>query len=179
MKKLFLIAGHSLSDVGACSLLREADEAIKLRDLVFAKCNPDTTQVFRDDDNSDLAQVVRDVNQVADKGDILLSIHFNAFNGSARGTEALVYHDVDECTERVAQSLTSEISEVLGTIDRGVKYENQGRHSRLAILNDTKTASILLEVCFVDNKEDVEAYKTKRELIANSIVKHLNTLRYE
>lgn len=179
MKKLFLIAGHSHHDVGACSLLREADEAIKLRDLVYSKCEPNTTQVFKDDDDASLKQVVADVNRVADKGDILLSIHFNAFNGSARGTEALVYHNVDECTERVAQSLTCEISEVLGTVDRGVKYENQGRHSRLAILNDTKTKSILLEVCFVDNQKDVEAYLAKRELVANSIVKHLNTLRYE
>lgn len=100
-----------------------------------------------------------------------ISIHFNAGannksgNGVTTGTEVLIYNLNDSKTKAVAQSIANEIS-ALGFRNRGVKQRQD-----LYVLRKTKAKAMLIECCFVDDKDDVNLYNTKK--MASAIVKGL------
>ncbi|MBF2063981.1 MAG: N-acetylmuramoyl-L-alanine amidase [Calothrix sp. C42_A2020_038] len=96
------------------------------------------------------------------KVEIFVSIHFNAFNKQANGTEV---YAVGEQSFRVAKSVLDEIVK-LGFFNRGVK---NGSH--LFVLRNTNMTRILVECCFVDSKKDMDLYNP--ESMANAIVKGL------
>ena len=56
--------------------------------------------------------------------------------------------------------------EGIGFTDRGVKTTKG-----LYFLNHTKAPAVLVEVCFVDDKDDYILYKRNRNVVAKSIVK--------
>src|SRR5690606_41159669 len=97
--------------------------------------------------------------------DILLSIHFNAFNGIARGTETLVRRSSDNVNYDQDTALAQRVNDAVyhcilahdeGARDRGVKEQ------RLAVLSDGSLGnsadyhplrSALLEVEFIDHQD--------------------------
>ncbi|HDK7180785.1 TPA: N-acetylmuramoyl-L-alanine amidase [Clostridium botulinum] len=91
--------------------------------------------------------------------DLFVSIHFNCFNGSAHGTEVFTYGG-KSFTEanRVLSNLSS-----LGFTNRGIKDG-----SNLYVLRHTKAKAMLIEVCFCDNKTDMNIYMAEK--CANAIV---------
>lgn len=96
------------------------------------------------------------------KLDVFVSIHFNAFNQQANGTEIFA---VSEKSRKIAKPVLDEIVK-LGFFNRGVK---NGSH--LFVLRNTNMPGILVEGCFVDSKKDMSLYNP--EAIANAIVKGL------
>lgn len=92
--------------------------------------------------------------------DLDISIHFNSYNGSAKGTEVLY---VNSAVVPIASQIAKNIAS-LGFSNRGVK-----KNTGLYFLNNTKNKALLIEVCFVDNKEDAERYKANRDKIARAI----------
>ena len=79
------------------------------------------------------------------KADLFVSIHFNGNNNrNANGTEA---HTLQKNTPgwQIATSTASEVSSVLGTMNRGPKATS------LAVLRNKKIPSILVEVAFLSN----------------------------
>jgi len=91
--------------------------------------------------------------------DIFVSIHFNAFNGQANGTEVFAISDAGK---KVAQKVLDEIVK-LGFFNRGVK---SGSH--LYVLRRTNMPGILIECCFIDSAKDIQLYDG--ETMANAIV---------
>jgi N-acetylmuramoyl-L-alanine amidase len=81
--------------------------------------------------------------------DLLLSLHCNAFNGKARGTETF-YRGAPNQVEAVR--INRAVVSALGTTDRGAKTEASSQHSRLAVLGFPK--AFLIELAFIDNPED-------------------------
>ena len=96
------------------------------------------------------------------KVDILVSIHFNAFNGFANGTEIFAIGDTDK---KISKSVLDEIIQ-MGFFNRGVK---NGSH--LFVLKNTNMPAILIECCFVDSAKDMQLFDS--EAMANAIVKGL------
>ncbi|WP_414528938.1 N-acetylmuramoyl-L-alanine amidase [Nodularia chucula] len=94
--------------------------------------------------------------------EVFVSIHFNAFNGQANGTEVFAASDAGR---RIAQPVLNEIVS-LGFFNRGVK---SGSH--LYVLRNTRMPAILVECCFVDSPRDMNIYEP--EATANAIVKGL------
>lgn len=94
------------------------------------------------------------------KVDCDVSIHFNSSNGQGNGTEVL-YKTVagSKWATKVQKSIVKEC----GFKDRGIK-----KRDNLYYLNNTKNVAILIEVCFVDNKNDVNKYNSKK--VAKAIV---------
>jgi len=82
-------------------------------------------------------------------GDRMISLHCNAANGSASGTETF-YRGADDLD--IAKKLTAAVCGALGTKNRGPKTESQSQHSSLAVLEFDKCW--LLELGFIDNHED-------------------------
>ena len=91
--------------------------------------------------------------------DFFVSIHFNAFNGQANGTEVFAISDGGR---KVAQKVLDEIVK-LGFFNRGVK---SGSH--LYVLRRTNMPGILIEGCFIDSAKDMQIYDG--EAMANAIV---------
>lgn len=88
--------------------------------------------------------------------DIFFSIHFNAFNKKAYGTEA---YYLSQTGKLYADSIVTEISK-LGYHNRGAKL------GRFYVLKHTTCPAVLIECCFCDNPSDMEVYNSTRLAVA-------------
>ncbi|MGG7152333.1 N-acetylmuramoyl-L-alanine amidase [Clostridium neonatale] len=95
--------------------------------------------------------------------DLCVSIHANA--GGGKGTEVFTYKAKEVTQARaVLNNLVA-----LGFTNRGIKDG-----SGLAMVKRPKATAMLIEVCFVDTKSDVDLYNSiGAEKIANAIVNGL------
>ena len=93
--------------------------------------------------------------------DLIVELHLNAYNGTAKGTEVLYYSNKGK---EYAQKVNDKLDDIF--TDRGIKYRND-----LYILTQTDPISILVECFFCDSKEDYqrgdEAHE--KDLIARKI----------
>lgn len=95
--------------------------------------------------------------------DLFLSIHFNCFNGKAKGTEIFTYQGRNV---KQAKAINNNLSEFF--VNRGVK-DGTG----LYVIRNTKCEAMLLEVCFIDNREDLMTFMNNIPLISKAIVEGL------
>lgn len=157
-------AGHNFKVPGAGGCFSETSEDRKVKDLVISKLRSLGHTVYDCTDdagttvNANLANIVRKCN--AHRVDLDISIHFNAFNGQAHGTEVFQY---DGQTSSVSNAILNAIC-ALGFTKRGVK---NGAH--LYVIRNTISPAILIECCFCDNAGDAAKYNA--ESMATAIVK--------
>lgn len=104
-------------------------------------------------DHKDPAPVGTRAKIAAEHGcDVLISLHCNAANGQANGTETFYRADANKA---LATACNAAIVASLGTRDRGIKTESQSQHSRLAVLGFPR--AVLIELGFIDHAEDRRA----------------------
>ena len=96
--------------------------------------------------------------------DIFVSIHCNAFNATAKGTEVECYGPGEG--ERLAQCIQNQIVGSLGTVDRGVKHM-----PGLRVLRKTNMTSVLVEMAFIDQDEDCQLLTEKTDEFARAIAR--------
>ena len=100
-----------------------------------------------------LTKIVKKCN--ANAVDLDVSIHFNAgakdADSSTTGTEAYIY-SASSKAKGMAENICKAIAE-LGFKNRGVKV-----NGNLYVLRKTTAPAVLVECCFVDDKDDVELY---------------------
>lgn len=161
--KILLIAGHGAGDVGAVGNgCKEADLTRELVNLIEPKLKRYATVVKYNQKRN----AFKDVNNgtfTIGKFDYALEVHFNAFNGKARGTEIFVT-DKEKGTG-VESSIMAQMKKHFSV--RGVKRKN------FTVINTIKNkgiSSALLEVCFIDNAIDMKYYLKNKDRIAQSIV---------
>ena len=177
-------AGHGAQDSkspGAVGLIKESIENRKVKDEVISLLRKEGHTVY--DCTVDYPSSQQDaLNKIIEKCnsnnvDLDISIHFNSGandergNGNTTGVEVLVYKLGGEA-EKVSKRIANQISK-LNLKNRGVKVRNN-----LAFLKNTKATSLLIECCFVDDKDDVNAYnyKTMAKAIVEGILnKTINT----
>jgi len=94
-----------------------------------------------------------------------VSVHFNAYNGTANGCEVLYTTDAGE---ELAQDLADAICAAGGFVNRGPKERND-----LAFLNGTDETAVLIETAFCDNTSDCQRYRERFEPICRSIAETL------
>lgn len=80
--------------------------------------------------------------------DVFVSIHFNAFNGQANGTEVFAISNVSKA---IAKSVLNEIIK-LGFKNRGVKS------TPFFVIKNTSMPAILVECCFCDSTADMARF---------------------
>ena len=177
IKKVTVHAGHNPSGkiaCGASDLLDESTEAryitrkviklLKKNGIKAVNCtvNNGTSQ------SDVLHKICAKCNAVAD-ADLHISIHLNSGrndkkgDGRTGGTEVLLTKDADDKGD-IAKRVCNQMAK-LGFTNRGVKVT-----SGLYFLNHTKAPAILIEVCFVDDKDDYMLYTSDRMDVANAIV---------
>ncbi|WP_100066070.1 N-acetylmuramoyl-L-alanine amidase [Miniphocaeibacter massiliensis] len=107
--------------------------------------------------------------------DLLLSIHTNAFNGTANGTET--YDDTNSkfSNKELATLINNTIVKVLGTKDRGVKYWklSNGKNYFGVLRNNSAINGMLIEHAFHDNKSDVKKWESNQNKLASELAKSL------
>lgn len=119
--------------------------------------------------NANLSQIVAKCNAHAVDRDI--SLHFNSGrnnpsgDGSIGGVEVWLYDSSDSNLVADAKRVCENIAK-LGFKNRGVKY-----NKNYYILKNTRAKAMIIEVCFVDDKDDVLLYKkVGSKAIAKAIV---------
>jgi N-acetylmuramoyl-L-alanine amidase len=161
MNAVCLDPGHGMSnrragvyDPGACAFgKKEAEIAMdwvnELRVILQARGH----KVVRTRINgSDPAPVGERAGIAEEYGcDIMLSIHCNAANGAANGTETFYR---GEFNKELASKINAALCAALGTKSRGVKTESASQHSRLAVMSFQPC--FLIELGFIDNAGDLE-----------------------
>lgn len=175
--KINIHAGHNPDGkiaCGAIGLIKESTEARKIKDLVVDKLKTlghtvyDCTIDNGISQNDVLKKIVTKCN--AHSVDYDISIHFNSGakdkigNGKTTGVEVFTYSSLSK-TNKVAKNICSSIASI-GFKNRGLKHSKS-----LYFLKNTKSPALLIEVAFVDDKDDVSLYLSNIENISNAIVK--------
>lgn len=162
--KINVHAGHNYHVPGASGCFSETSEDRKVKNKVISLLRTAGHTVYdcTDEDgrtqNANLANIVHKCN--AHSVDLDVSIHFNAYNGTAHGVEVCVPTGSSQKTR--ANRICSKIA-ALGFSDRGIKYRDN-----LYVLNRTKAPALLIECCFCDSKVDAKLYDADK--MAKAIV---------
>lgn len=168
MAKYNVHAGHcpqGKGASGAVGFLKESVEDRKVKNEVIRLLKSQEHTIYdctcdtEESQSGCLDKIVSKCNQHSVKRDI--SIHLNSGrndqkgDGATGGTEVYVYSGSSEAygdAERICQ----EISKTLGITNRGVKI-----NTSLRVLRATKSPALLIECCFVDDKDDYKHWDAK------------------
>lgn len=166
--RILLISGHGNGDPGASSVIngtvyKEANEARKvtaalqsvLKKSADVDIYPVNRNAFEDCTNGVLASYAN-----IGSYDYVLEVHFNAFqsqdfDGNTKGVEC--YITTSESGSTVESLICNKVSNV-GLTNRGVK-----RYDWSVIYNVKRygVSSALLELCFIDDPDDMTVYLNK------------------
>mgnify|MGYP000945343095 FL=1 len=169
--KVFLNPGHAPNgnpDPGACGCgLRECDIAKSIADLVESYLTAAGVEVVGNLQSDGLYDIVSASNRT--DADVFISIHCNACNGNANGTEVWHYYGSGE-GEKLADCIQNQIVDALGTVDRGVKGAKPGVNG-LYVLNNTDAVAVLVELAFIDNESDAALLRERQDEFARAIAR--------
>ena len=164
MAKYNVHGGHNSIVPGAASILNEVTEDRKVKNKLISLLKGAGHTVYDCTDDSgrtsgaNLANIVAKCNKHS--VDLDISIHLNSGrkdtkgDGSTGGVEVFCY---DSRTKSVAEKITDAIAEEFGYHNRGVKYS-----TGLYVLRNTKSKAILIECCFVDDKDDAKVWNAEK-----------------
>lgn len=165
--KVFLNPGHKVGlDSGAVNPQNgktEAETVLKIGGLVadyLATAGIDyeilqSNSLAGEDEDAFNPSICRTANESG--ADIFVSLHCNAANGRAQGTETLVYSEKGDSLV-LAKAIQKHIVESLDMVDRGIKSRPD-----LAVLRHTTMPAVLVELAFIDNDEDCQKLKNEYE----------------
>ena len=174
--KIVMSSGHGKYVRGASGYIDEVDEARKVVETTAKVLHELGVGIvtYHDDvsklQNENLNRIV-DFHNSQGAHDLDISVHFNAYEttSKAMGTECL-YVTQNELAVKVAQA----IANAGKFINRGSKHRGD-----LFFLNQTAEPSILIEVCFVDSKADVDLYHANYSRICQAIAEAVSGKKLE
>ncbi|MGE9290138.1 MAG: N-acetylmuramoyl-L-alanine amidase [Puniceicoccales bacterium] len=199
-RRVIIDAGHGGKDPGGQNLnmgMDEKDLALALSRLIGAKLQQEGFEVsFTRTDDTFIPLKTRPAMANRGKGDIFLSIHFNAARESVRGIETFVYtlqndpsssrSSVDPEDHRRYQAnvndpwnallgyyIQRELIAATGVPDRGLK------RARFTVLEDLNSPGALLELGFVSNNKTARLLQTAeyRNRLANAVASGVRRYR--
>lgn len=180
--KLLLISGHGAGDPGATSSIggvayREADEARRvtaaLSKALASYCDvtvyPTDRNAYDDYKKGTLAALAG-----FSACDYVLEVHFNALkavtaDGNTKGVEC--YVPVGAENDDTETAICKAVAAV-GLTNRGIKKYNW---SVIAAAHRAGVPSALLEVCFIDDPDDMAVYKARFQAIVDAIASAIIT----
>lgn len=167
MGKYNVHAGHcpqGKGAFGAVGILKESvedrlvkDEVIRLlkaqgHTVYDCTCEENTTQ------QGCLSKIVAKCNKHS--VDLDISIHLNSGRKDSKGdndTGGVEVYNYDSGTKAISDRICANIAKALGIRNRGTKYDKS-----LYVLANTKSKALLVECCFVDDRDDAERWDYKK-----------------
>ena len=168
--RLGIIVGHSHEYQGARSISGQISELLyndELAKEIVKRLSRTVsiipTLIYRKGTYSQLPRVVN-----ATGVDIALSLHCNAFNNQASGSEVL-YYGKSKNSEHLAKLMQKHLVEALHLPNRGIKpliFRGRGLH----LLKKTSMPCIIVEPFFIDNPNDLDHANNRRSDLIQSYV---------
>ena len=159
LPKIILTAGHRGAGTGANGFLDEGKEAIRFRNALVERLKQKAIYPITDNDNEKLGALIKRLNTYG-RNCIAMDFHFNASpKNTAHGCEVLVYEKTSYQNRLRAEQVCQTIEKCSFIYNRGVKDHDEGQHERLAYLQDLNCPSMIVELCFVTNVDDVDKYQ--------------------
>lgn len=175
IKKVNIHAGHNPDGkiaCGAVGIIKESTEARYLVDKIVDGLREQGITTYDCTVNNGTGQrdilekIVKKCN--AHDVDLDISIHFNSGRNDRKGDGKTggveVWMRTDEGIKRTIGRKICNKLENLGFMNRGIKTTKS-----LYFLNHTKAPAILIEICFVDDKDDTKLYKQVKNEIPEKI----------
>lgn len=173
--KIGIDMGHTLSGEGTGSQgcgYKEQNLTRELGKIVIEMLKKEGHIVYDctvDKSSNNAQQLIDRVNKANKQPlDLFVSIHFNACvndvkgDGRTTGTEVLL-HSMSSKAKPYAERIVKKIANV-GLKNRGVKTHNA------YVLKHTKAPALLIETCFIDDRDDMNVYLKSPRRVARAIV---------
>jgi len=164
MKKCALVIGHKKNSPGTANVPSGIDEfsyndalSIEIEKVVEGV---EVQRIYRRTYES----LPGDINEY--EPDFIISLHCNAFNTEASGTETLYYHKSSN-SEKMAELLNDKLVEALGLKNRGIKpksVEDRGGY----LLKYTHAPCVIAEPFFMDNEDDFMTANVNRKMLVQA-----------
>lgn len=173
--KIGIDMGHTLSGEGTGSQgcgYKEQNLTRELGKIVIEMLKKEGHTIYDctvDKSKNNAQQLIDRVNKANKQPlDLFVSIHFNACvndvkgDGRTTGTEVLL-HSMSSKAKPYAERIVKKIANV-GLKNRGVKTHNA------YVLKHTKAPALLIETCFIDDRDDMNVYLKSPRKVAKAIV---------
>ena len=167
--------GHTLSGEGTGSQgcgYKEQNLTRELGKIIIEMLKKEGHTIYDctvDKSSNNAQQLIDRVNKANKQPlDLFVSIHFNACvndvkgDGRTTGTEVLL-HSMSSKAKPYAERIVKKIANV-GLKNRGVKTHNA------YVLKHTKAPALLVETCFIDDRDDMNVYLKSPRKVAKAIV---------
>ena len=120
--------------------------------------------VFRDNSTSGYSKLPAKLNRL--KPHFIVSLHCNAFNGSATGTETLYYH-TSSGGKKLATIVQRHLLDALELNDRKIKPKHESDRGG-SLLKLTNAPCVIAEPFFIDNDSDLAVANRRKIGLANA-----------
>lgn len=172
--KVALIVGHERKAQGGSNMDGTTEytfnkELAQRIAPVLISMNFEPVIIYRD--GTTYSKLPAKVNKV--NPDIAVSLHCNAFNRLATGTETLHYIN-SERSQRLALCMQRHMVKALGLRDRGLRPVNAKHKGRKGdkgghLCKYTNMPTVILEPCFIDNNKDLATARANFDALALAI----------
>ncbi len=180
-------AGHGAHDSGAVLELedgterQEKDDTLWLAKLLQRELEAYGVKVVMTrEDDSFLELYDRTLMANSLDVDLLVSLHRNAYysngkmNDRVKGVEIWIHNSRPTAARQLANRMLDAILAVGGMEDRGVRYGSMTDYNEnYAINRRAMMTSMIVEMGFISNEEDNEAYDTYGEAYAKAMAKEI------
>ncbi len=169
-----VVVGHRESAKGAVSSDRSVTEfdfnSALAKEIEKRVKKARVRIVFRDNRPDGLKRLPGKINQIAPH--FILSLHCNAFNRTAQGTETLFFNSSAK-GRRLAEIVQKRLLRALELKDRGIKGKNAGDRGGL-LLRFTNAPCVICEPFFIDNDADLDRALRRRKSLAQAYARAID-----
>ena len=158
--KVFINPGHGGNDPGACGFgCNERDIVLGIGKLTqqYLDAVGFHTRLLQFDGLDEIVDAANFFD-----ADIFISIHCNAFNGVAHGTESFYFYG-SKAGARLAACINNQITDTIPLVNRGVKTAG------FYVLANTFMPAALVETAFIDSPQDFDLLKFRQDDFARAI----------
>ena len=176
MGQIFISAGHGGAENGVIDTgvrvagTTEAQEMIQLRDMVAPELRSRGFSVLAVPDDLSLVQTISWINARSRSGDVALEIHADAHSGPEARGASVFYIDQNEARKKHAElMLLALLRRVPQLLSRGAKPDTATGVGSLAFCRRVRSSSLLMEIGFLTNPQDLELIQSRRREFALGI----------
>lgn len=153
--------GKTVYDVGAVNRSLNITEAQKVRELAELMKQHATKTHFITDKN---VYDFKDIVSISKGYESVTELHFNSFNGQAYGTEVLIKDGFTP--DKTDTALKNVLEKYFKS--RGFKFVDWLYNAN--VMEKTGISYRLIEICFIDNNNDMAIFEKNKQAIAREIM---------